>query len=87
MLLPICFNSQFTFNFILYNFGKREGAVQAARDTLSATGYNYKTTVDAVIFGVKQSYYVLLGSHSHRQSERGDGKKPRVASEAGERFL
>jgi outer membrane protein TolC len=56
------YNSQFTFNFILYNFGKREGAVQAARDTLSATGYNYRATVDGVVLGAKQSYYLLLGT-------------------------
>jgi outer membrane protein len=54
------FNSQFTFNMILYNFGKREGAVQAARETLSATDYNYKTAVDAVVLGVKQAYYAYL---------------------------
>jgi outer membrane protein len=58
------YNSQFNFNFILYNFGKREGAVQAAREALNATGHNYKTTVDAVILGVKQSYYVHLGSQA-----------------------
>jgi outer membrane protein TolC len=45
---------------ILYNFGKREGAVQAARETLSATDYNYKTTVDTVVLGVKQAYYAYL---------------------------
>lgn len=54
------FNSQLTFNMILYNFGKREGVVQAARETLSATDYNYKTTVDAVVVGVKQAYYGYL---------------------------
>ncbi len=53
-------NSQLTFNMILYNFGKREGAVQAARETLSATDYNYKTAVDAVVLGVKQAYYAYL---------------------------
>jgi outer membrane protein TolC len=46
----------------LYNFGKREGAVQAARETLNAIDYNYKTTVDSVILGVKQAYYVYLGA-------------------------
>jgi outer membrane protein len=54
------FNSQLSFNMILYNFGKREGAVQAARETLSATDYNYKTAVDAVVLGVKQAYYAYL---------------------------
>jgi len=58
------FNSQLTFNMILYNFGKREGAVQAARETLSATDYNYKTAVDAVVLGVKQAYYAYLQSRA-----------------------
>jgi outer membrane protein len=54
------FNSQFNFSMILYNFGKREGAVQAARETLTAVDYNYKTAVDAVVLGVKQAYYAYL---------------------------
>ena len=54
------FNSQFNFNMILYNFGKREGAVQAARETLTAVDYNYKTAVDGVVLGVKQAYYAYL---------------------------
>jgi TolC family type I secretion outer membrane protein len=58
------FISEGRVNYTIYNFGKREGAVEAARETLSATGFNYKTTVDAVILGVKQSYYVLLGSQA-----------------------
>jgi outer membrane protein len=48
-------------NMILYNFGKREGNVQSARDTLDATNFNYKTTVDGVIFFVKQAYFTYLG--------------------------
>jgi outer membrane protein len=49
-------------NMTLYNFGKREGTVQAARETLDATGFNYKTTLDGVILGVKQAYYFYLGA-------------------------
>lgn len=49
-------------NMILYNFGKREGAVQAARETLNAVGFNYKVQADSVILGVKQSYYAYLGA-------------------------
>jgi outer membrane protein TolC len=48
-------------NMTLYNFGKREGNVQSARDTLDATNFNYKTTVDGVILGVKQAYFAYLG--------------------------
>lgn len=53
--------SQGNFNITLYNFGKREAAVQAARDTLEATSHNYKTAIDAVILGVKQAYFGYLG--------------------------
>ncbi len=58
------FSSQFNASWTLYNFGKREGAVEAARETLNAVGYNYKTTVDNVIFGVKSAYYILLGAQA-----------------------
>jgi outer membrane protein len=54
------FSSVANVNMTLYNFGKREGAVQAARDTLDATEFNYKTTVDSVVLGVKQAYYAYL---------------------------
>lgn len=56
------FSSVAKFGMTLYNFGKREGAVQAARETLSATSFNYKTTVDSVILDVKLAYYVYLGA-------------------------
>jgi outer membrane protein len=52
--------SQATSTFTLYNFGKREGSVQSARETLSATQYNLKTTADTVVLGVKQAYYSYL---------------------------
>ncbi|HEU4340006.1 MAG TPA: TolC family protein [Candidatus Binatia bacterium] len=54
------YSSQANFNMILYNFGKREGAVQAARETLEATSYNYDTSVDAVVLGVKEAFYGYL---------------------------
>jgi outer membrane protein TolC len=49
-----------TSTWTLYNFGKREGTVQSARETLTATQYNLKTTADTVVLGVKQSYYSYL---------------------------
>jgi outer membrane protein len=58
------FISEGRVNYTIYNFGKREGAVEAARETLNATGHNYKATVDAVILNVKQFYYILLGSQA-----------------------
>jgi outer membrane protein len=55
------YSTQASLNMILYNFGKREGTVQAARETLDATGFNYDTTVSNVVLGVKQAYYAYLG--------------------------
>jgi outer membrane protein len=56
------YSSQASFNMILYNFGKREGNVQAARDTLSATKEDYTTTTQDIILSIKQAYYVYLGT-------------------------
>jgi len=54
------YQAQIATTFTLFNFGKREGAVQAARETLSAQGFNFKTSVDSVVLGVKTSYYAYL---------------------------
>lgn len=54
------FSVQFSTAYTLYNFGKREGAVQAARETLNAIGHNFKTAADAVVLGVKTAYYAYL---------------------------
>jgi outer membrane protein len=56
------YQSQANLAMTLYNFGKREATVQSARDTLDATNFNYKTTVDGIILGVKQAYYFYLGA-------------------------
>jgi outer membrane protein TolC len=56
------FSSLANFNMILYNFGKREGNVQAARDTLTAVKHDYATTSQDIIFAIKQAYYVYLGA-------------------------
>ncbi len=52
--------SSANFSMTLYNFGKREGAVETARETLQAVGYNYDTVLDVVVLGVKQAYYGYL---------------------------
>jgi outer membrane protein len=48
----------------LYNFGKREGLVQSARDTLDATQYAYNTTANNIVLAVKQSYYGVLQANA-----------------------
>jgi outer membrane protein len=54
------FNSQLNFNMTLYNFGKREGNVQAARETLDASKQDYETTTQDIVLAIKQSYYNYL---------------------------
>jgi outer membrane protein TolC len=56
------YSSQASFNMTLYNFGKREGNVQAARETLNATKQDYATTTQDIILAIKQAYYIYLGS-------------------------
>ena len=58
------FSSQAIVNMTLYNFGKREGNVQAARDTLDATKYDYETTNQDIVLSIKQAYYVYLGTQA-----------------------
>src|SRR6266550_4707279 len=58
------YSSQLNFNFTLYNFGKREGNVQAARETLDATKKDYETTNQDIILAIKQAYYVYLGAQA-----------------------
>jgi outer membrane protein len=58
------FSSQAIFNMTLYNFGKREGNVQAARDTLDATKNDYETTNQDIVLSIKQAYYIYLGSQA-----------------------
>jgi len=58
------YSSQASFNYTLYNFGKREGNVQAARETLDATKQDYASTTQDIILAVKQAYYVYLGAQA-----------------------
>jgi outer membrane protein len=48
----------------LYNFGKREGTVQSARDTLEATEYAYHATANNVVLSVKQAYYGVVQANA-----------------------
>jgi len=54
------FNGQATMNMTLYNFGKREGTVQSARESLEAVNQDYKTVINDVVLAVKQAYFSYL---------------------------
>jgi outer membrane protein len=48
----------------LYNFGKREGQVQSARETLGATQFAYQTTSNNIVLAVKQAYLGVLQANA-----------------------
>ena len=81
------FSSQAIFNMTLYNFGKREGNVQAARETLDATKQDYETTNQDIVLSIKQAYYVYLGITGAGQSAPGNGAQPRTAGASGTGIL
>ncbi len=58
------YTSQANLNMTLYNFGKREGTVQAARETVDATREDFSTTTQDIVLSVKQSYYTYLGTQA-----------------------
>jgi len=48
----------------LYNFGKREGSVQSASDTLDATRYGFNATSNNIVLAAKQAYYGVLQANA-----------------------
>src|SRR5258706_15460251 len=48
----------------LYNFGKREGNVQSARDTLEATQQSFNATAERGVLAAKQAYYGVLQANA-----------------------
>ena len=55
------FISQANLSMTLYNFGKREGTVEAARETVDASRQDYLTTSQDIVLSIKQAYYIYLG--------------------------
>lgn len=54
------FSSTADFDWTIYDFGRREGAVRQARATLNSQRYAERTSVEEVILGVRQAYYRYL---------------------------
>jgi outer membrane protein TolC len=54
------YNSQAAANLTLYNFGKREGSVQAARENLDVSKQDFATTSQDIVLAIKQAYYDYL---------------------------
>lgn len=58
------FSSRANFDMTLYNFGKREGTVQSARESLDATRHAFRTSADEVVLAVKEAYYRYLAAEA-----------------------
>lgn len=58
------FSSRTNFDMVLYNFGKREGTVQSARNTLEASVNDFRTTEDQIVLAVKEAYYGYLAAQA-----------------------
>ena len=54
------YQSNLATNLTLYNFGKREGNVQAARETVDASKQDFATTSQDIVLAIKQAYYNYL---------------------------
>jgi outer membrane protein TolC len=54
------FSSASNFNWTIYDFGRREGIVREAKDTLDSRRYSERTSVDDVILNVMRVYYTSL---------------------------
>lgn len=54
------FSSRANFDLTLYDFGKREGTVQGARETLDSRRFAARTLIEDVVLGVKQAFFTYL---------------------------
>ncbi|MFQ5540187.1 MAG: TolC family protein, partial [Candidatus Binatia bacterium] len=54
------FSSTANTNWTIFDFGRREGTVKEAKDTLDSTRFAERTSVDDVIINVKRVYYRSL---------------------------
>lgn len=56
------YSSQARLQMTLYNFGRREGTVQSARDLVNASQHAFRTSIDGVVLAVKVAYYSYLAA-------------------------
>ncbi|HWP58694.1 MAG TPA: TolC family protein [Candidatus Acidoferrales bacterium] len=56
--------ARLSLDYILYNFGRREGTVQSDFEILQAQRHNSSATTNDVIFQVKQSFYLYLAAEA-----------------------
>jgi outer membrane protein len=56
------YQPQITLNYLLWDFGGRNAAIENAWQSLLAAGWNYSWSMQTVMFGIIQSYYSYLGA-------------------------
>ncbi|MDR3624300.1 MAG: TolC family protein [Chlamydiales bacterium] len=75
---------QLTVSYLLWDFGGRVGAMENARESLIAAGWNYSWTVQTVMFNVIQAYYNYLSAMALLEADIQDMKDAEVAVLAAE---
>jgi len=78
------YTPQLTVSYLLWDFGGRVGAMDNARETLIAAGWNYSWTVQTVMFNIIQSYYNYLSAIALLEADLQDLKDTEIAVQAAE---
>lgn len=71
-------------SFLIWDFGHRSALIAQAEATLHAQEFNQNETVQAVLYGVQQAYYNLLGQRALLQTYRAALAESRQALTAAE---
>lgn len=58
------FGPSLSLNYLLFDFGGRNGTIEQARQTLIATSFTQNETIQNVVLRVEQAYYSYLGAKS-----------------------
>lgn len=69
---------------LLYDFGQREATIDAAEQTLIASGYNYDSGLKGAIANALSSYYSLLNAQKSLDVANESARSSREAYEAAE---
>lgn len=69
---------------LLYDFGQREATLDAAEQTLIASGYNYDSGLKNSIAGALNSYYNLLNAQKSLEVAKESARSSKEAYEAAE---
>lgn len=78
------YTPQVTVSYLLWDFGGRVGAMENARESLIAAGWNYSWTVQTVMFNIIQAYYNYLSAKALLEADLQDLRDMEVTLQATE---